>query len=196
MKRNLSCHAVQLDLFSLFQDELETGKAAQMRKHLGKCPNCAATWDDLNTVLETLKRVLPSPVMEEKSWERLQQKIRISRQARAKRYLTEIRLAFGLIVLLGGLSLVWLLKLNHQVLEAIKGIFSSWGIHLPWLTEGPLSFFIAPILFIVLCSLLTLLLSPLILRRQKQLGPWPEELQSNGDSWQKSLSSSLGIRDV
>jgi len=170
MNHDMECRDVRPEILPLLHGELESGRKVQVQNHLEKCSVCS---EERNLLIRTMKMLAfepPEPEEIERSWDKLQFRIASSRRDAIKRHRLEIGLAVGIIALLGGVSLVWLIRLNDQILLALEELFKTLGISLPWITQGPLSFFAAPFLFILLCSLMTTILSPFLLRHLRRAG--------------------------
>ena len=167
MKPETNCNEIRYHLFPFLRNELAPADRSLVNAHLSHCKTCVEELDSMRRSLHALDALSSTLKTPEGAWKQLQRRVRTSQPVIPWRNRTEFRIAAGLIVFLGGLCLIWLLRINDQVLIALKGTFEALGIELPWLTEGPLSSFLAPLLFIILCSLLMLVLSPLVLKRTK-----------------------------
>lgn len=163
MKSGKNCESIRLDLFSFIHGELDEERGQEVRRHLETCPACSTERASLGQVLQSLDRHLLSIEPANDGWDRLASRIG---SANATRRLG-VRIAAGLIALFGASCLVWLLVINDQVVGALHETLAERGVELSWLTEGPVSAFLAPILFIALCSIMTLALTPLLLREKK-----------------------------
>jgi hypothetical protein len=124
----------------------------------------------MGQVLKTLNRHLAFIEPAQDGWDRLSG--RIASASRHRRL--EVRVAAGLITLFGASCLAWLMVINGQVVNALSKTLADRGLELPWLTDGPVSAFLAPMLFIALCSIMTLFLTPLLLKGKKR-APVPRE---------------------
>jgi hypothetical protein len=162
------CEQVRLDLFSFLRGELDPKQAEAVGSHLEGCDACRLEREEMVNLLVTLSTSLEEIQSEATGWKRIQERIRRAREIQQARSRTEMRIAAALITAFGALCLAWLLKINDQVRAAFGDTLVSLGLSLPWLTEGPVSSFIAPLLFIALCATMTLVLSPFILIMEKR----------------------------
>ena len=181
MKPEKNCNEIRYHLFPFLGNELAPEDRSLVDAHLSHCKACAEELEAMRRSLCALDALAPSVLVpslktQDGAWKQLQRRVRASRPVIPWRNRTDFKIAAGLIMFMGGLCLIWLLRINDQVLTALKGTFESLGIELPWLTEGPLSSFLAPLLFIILCSLLTVILSPLVLKRKKEKDVTPSLL--------------------
>ena len=163
MKSGKNCESIRLDLFSFIHGDLDEERGQEVRRHLETCPACSTERESLGQVLRSLDRHLHSIEPAKDGWDRLASRIASATSLRR----LEVRIAAGLIALFGASCLAWLLVINDQVVGALRETLAERGVELSWLTEGPVSAFLAPILFIALCSLMTLVLTPMLLREKK-----------------------------
>jgi hypothetical protein len=101
--------------------------------------------------------------------DRLMARVREARPESTLRYRTGVKAAAAVVSVLGVLCLVWLIRINDSIVAALHELLASLGIPMPWLTEGVLAPYLAPILFVLLTSFTTLLLSPVLLRHRALL---------------------------
>ncbi|MHC4943539.1 MAG: hypothetical protein ACYTG7_11035 [Planctomycetota bacterium] len=162
------CDQVRLELFSYLRGEHGPGQAGLIRRHIEVCASCSQERDEMEGILSTLSTSLEEIRSEESVWHRVKERIGQAREIQQAQSRTEVRIAAALITVFGALCLAWLLKINDQVVAAFNETLLSLGLAWPWLTEGPVSSFLAPLLFISLCAFLTLILSPFILMMEKR----------------------------
>lgn len=158
------CEEIRLDLFLLLHDELNPSREQEISQHLADCPSCRREREEMARTLETVSVPLPIITSNEETWKKLQARLRPSWRVDALAQIRNYPVAFALITAFGGLCLAWLLRINARMVNALRETFLSMGVQADWLFDSPISAFLAPLLFILLCGVMTLILSPLILQ--------------------------------
>jgi len=179
MKSERKCSEIRDDLFHYHKQELSPAEEICVREHISDCEPCRIESDEMSKVLGVLSEhcpVIETPDIS-KGWNRIQSRVRLSRQAFLNKVRSWIIISVSAITMFGGACLIWLLIINDKVVAALHGMASSFGWDISWLTSGPVSSFLAPLLFICLCSIMTLLLSPFLLRKVKEVGTESRQLQ-------------------
>ncbi len=172
-KQKTECTARSLDFFPFLKGELDRSDHARVERHLAVCGSCTEELEKMRQALHALDGLYPPLDADEEGWNRLEARIRSSgtsfiRVPSAWMGRKEFRIAASAAVVLGGVCLIWLLKINDQVVRALRETLDSLGWSAPWLTEGPLSAFLTPLFFVLLCSFLMLVFSPFVLKRKKE----------------------------
>lgn len=161
------CQEIRLGLYPFLKGELDSEANALIQQHLDVCNSCEQEMRQMREVLDDLSACHNFLEPPEGGWDRLASRIEIHHRTSSKRWRREYKIAACVIGLLGTFCLLYLLKINDQVLRALRETLGGLGLDWPWLFEGPLSSFLAPLLFIALCSLMTLVLSPILLKKKR-----------------------------
>lgn len=167
------CNEIRLNLFPYLKGELSGEAFESVRSHLAACESCRSESEEMNNTLEILTIHSPPVTADERTWDRLSTRIVQARSTQAARMKTMLIAGASLIAVFGALCLGWLLIINDQVVGALRDTLQAVGLEMAWLTDSPISNFLAPLLFIFLCSIMTLLLSPFLLKpfRKKRTEP-------------------------
>lgn len=161
------CQEIRLGLYPFLKGELDSEANALIQQHLEVCNSCEQEMRHMREILDDLSTCPIYLKPQEGAWDRLASRIEIHRRVSSMRWRREYKIAACVIGLLGTFCLLYLLKINDQVIHALRETLGGLGLDWPWLFEGPLSSFLAPLLFIVLCSLMTLVLSPILLKKKR-----------------------------
>jgi hypothetical protein len=186
MSHQEQCEEIRDDLIPFIEGRLDDPACHRIRAHLDSCADCTRAWDDTRETLGLLDRHIPVLALSDEIHERLLTRARADRLSSSLRYRTEVKIAAGFVLLLGVVCFIWLILINDQIVQALHESLTSFGISLPWLTEGVIAPFLAPLLFVLLCSLMTLIVSPLLLKKKKE---W---LQAPGQAKEKEAMESQG----
>ncbi len=162
------CEAIKLDLFPFIKGEMGTAGRKTLEDHVKGCSSCAEALAETRRVHNALDADACLSDVGEESLDRLLMRVRLYQHEKKSR-LKKRAAGIGalLVAVVGGACLLWLIGINDRVLPAFRETLAYLGISMPWLTEGPLSGFLAPLLFIGLCSIMTLVASFVLLRRKK-----------------------------
>lgn len=168
MSHQEQCEEIRNDLIPFIEGRLDEPACLRIRAHLDSCADCSGIREEMGETLGLLDRHMPELALSDELHERLLTRVREDRLSSSLRYRTEVKIVAGFVLLLGAACLIWLILINDQIVQALHESLTSLGISLPWLTEGAIAPFLAPLLFVLLCSLMTLIVSPLLLKKKKE----------------------------
>ena len=168
MSHQEQCEEIRNDLIPFIEGRLDEPACLRIRAHVDSCADCGRVREEMGETLGLLDRQMPVLALPDEIHEHLLTRVRAECLSSSLRYRTEVKVVAGFVLLLGAACLLWLILINDQIVQALHESLTSFGISMPWLTEGALAPFLAPLLFVLLCSLMTLILSPLLLKKKKE----------------------------